>query len=129
MTDPLFTTDGDAVERALKVLREIPEYPFQDPIDRVMLRKLIEEFPTRDVPEEITKWSYWLLDHPERAKPRRDKHGKLRKPNLRSQIRNWIKDDGSRRWPNRGPAGGASATTSAHRPEAYGATSEELERW
>ena len=120
MTEPLFVADPDPVDAALAELRLVPKYPFSDEIDRPLVRRLIDEHPTVDVAFEIRKWAAWLTEHPEVTRPKR------KKTNYRARLLTWITRAGTHHGTSSGRAG---PTTSAHRPEAYGATSEALERW
>lgn len=120
MTEPLFTADADPIELGLVELRGVHRYPFSDEIDRPLVRRLVNEFPTVDVPREIQKWGLWLTEHPEVTKP------KKKRTNYRARLLTWIERAASYQ---RGGSGGPGPATVAHRPEAYGSTSESLERW
>ena len=58
MTEPLFTADADPIELGLVELRGVHRYPFSDEIDRPLVRRLVNEFPTVDVPREIAVVGY-----------------------------------------------------------------------
>jgi len=120
MTEPLFVSDADPIDAALGELRQIPRYPFADEIDRPFVRRFVEDHPTLDVALEIRKWAAWLTEHPEITRPKR------KKTNYRARLLTWITRASTYHGATSGRTGPA---TSAASPEAYGATSEALERW
>lgn len=115
MTEQLFSSDGDDVEKALGVLREMPKYPFQDAVDRPMVRRLIDENPTVDVPWELRKWSLWMTEHRSSKKVR-----------YRARIETWVRRARSYQ---RGNAIGEGVSGQAATATVHGATSDGLEQW
>ena len=72
--------DSSAAElKILKVLKEIPNYPFEYEKDIENLRELKVDFPTVDILEEIKKWKTYKKDKPLKEKS-----------NARLQLRNWL---------------------------------------
>lgn len=112
----MFSSDVDDVERALHELQKVPRYPFSDEVDRPMVRSLIDEFPTVDVPFEISKWALWMAG--------RKKNG--RSVNWRVRIKVWIRRAAEYQ---RGGSARAPVAGTAEAATAHGATSAGLEQW
>lgn len=115
MTEPLFVAGDDDLDRALELLRQMPKYPFDDPIDRQMICRLREEFPTVDVRWEIEKWTLWMSEHESKKKVR-----------YRARLASWIRRSAEyqrARSARNGVSGQAEAA------EVHGRTSDRLEQW
>jgi len=65
----------------LKYLKGISHYPFDYESDLEFLRTLWVDFPGVKIPEELKKWSVWLMDNRKKLK------GKV---NYRLRFRNWL---------------------------------------
>lgn len=78
----LFSPEVTEVEReALNLLKNIPGYPFDYEKDLDYIRKLLVDYPSVNIIEQLKGYSTWLLDHPYKAKS-----------NPRLQFRNWCKN-------------------------------------
>ena len=73
---PSVTTEEKEI---LRVIRDIPNYPFDYQKDIEHIRKLSLDYPDVDLLDEIKKWETWLLDKPLK-----------KRSNPRLQIRNWM---------------------------------------
>lgn len=66
----------------LNFFKQIPNYPFHLNTDIEFLRTLWVDFPEIKIPEELKKWSVWLMDNRKKLK---------KKVNYRLRFRNWLK--------------------------------------
>lgn len=115
MTNPLFSADDEKVEKSLAVLSRMPKYPFEDSVDRALVRKLIDQFPTVDVYWEIEKWAMWMSEHTTKKKVM-----------YRARLGAWVQR--ARTFQDRSPAG-SFVKGKAEAAEVHGETSDRLEQW
>lgn len=73
--------------KMLKILKEIPNYPFEYEKDIENIRELRTDFPTVSVLEELKKWKTYKKDNPLK-----------KKSNARLQLRNWLSN--AEKWSN-----------------------------
>lgn len=116
MQDPLFSS-GDPIEPVLAALQKVPDYPYDERKDRVLVRDLLDSFPQLDLTEEIRGWTAWMLDHDQK-----------KKVNRRARLRTWCSRavEYGRRPPRQ------SGSPSSARPEpreAFGTETVRLDEW
>lgn len=75
---PLFSDYTESEKQTLNILKNIPNYPFDFTKDIEFVRKLLTDYPSINLLEEVEKYSTWLLDHPLK-----------KRSNPRLTLRNW----------------------------------------
>lgn len=122
MTDPLFVSDDDKVEAALKALRVaaggiVRGYIYKDEYDRPMIRDFVERYPRLNIADEVRKWAAWMTEF---------EHRKGKKVRHRARLTTWVQRAATGDYGrSSGPRGGSAAQAAT----AHGDTSEALERW
>ena len=86
MTDPLFSSDDDKVEAALKALRVaaggiVRGYIYKDEYDRPMIRDFVERYPRLNIADEVRKWAAWMTEF---------EHRKGKKVRHRARLTTWV---------------------------------------
>ena len=121
MTDPLFSSDDDKVEAALKALRVaaggiVRGYIYKDEYDRPMIRDMVERYPRLNIADEIRKWAAWMTEY----EPRKGK-----KVRYRARLTTWIQRAATGDY---GRSAGPRRSSSAEAASAHEPTSQTLER-
>ena len=74
----LYPFEHGYLDQALECLAGVPDYPFCDEHDRLLLTEIIGDFPEIDIIDQIKAWRWYRIDNPARLK------------NPRGALRRWM---------------------------------------
>jgi len=74
----LYPFEPGYLDRALEDLAGVPDYPFCEEHDRLLLAEIIRDFSDIDIIDQIKAWRWYRIDNPSRLK------------NPRGALRRWM---------------------------------------